>query len=358
MNDQAIGNLRRAVISTLAFAEGVSYPLSALEVWRGLVSAPSAPRGVPVSAVVKVISDLASLGIVREECGVFFLPTSPVDSVRSQALPKGISGREPEGASMLSPNFNHRSRSASNGVDCNERARRYRIAERKFRRARRMARLLRHVPFVRAIAVCNSLAVSNAREDSDIDLFLIAAPRWLWTARLLAVGLLRLLRLRPGETVRDPVCLHFFVSADALDLRDVALPRSPAGSPDLYLAWWATELVPLVDGGVMEHFWKANAWAREQFPNAAPKVPSSRRSVLSPSLISRFLERFVPRGVETFAERLQRKLLPPELSARANRGTEIVLSALRIKCHAEDRRAHYRSLWEERVRSFVSDSTI
>jgi hypothetical protein len=313
-------NLRRAVISTLAFAEGVSYPLSALEVWRGLVSAPSAPRGVPVSAVAKTLSDLTSLGIVREERGVFFLPASP--------------------------------------IDCNERARRYRIAERKFRKARRVARLLRHVPFVRAIAVCNSLAVSNAREDSDIDLFFIAAPRRLWTARLFAVGLLRLLRLRPGETVRDPVCLHFFVSADALDLRDVALPASRAGSPDLYLAWWVTELVPLVDGGVMEHFWKANAWAREQFPNAAPKVPSSRRSVLSPSLVSRFLERLVSRGTEVFAERLQRRLLPPELSARANRGTEIVLSALRIKCHAEDRRAHYRSLWEERVRSFVSNSAI
>ncbi|MEK7516615.1 MAG: hypothetical protein AAB562_03395 [Patescibacteria group bacterium] len=349
-------NLRRAVISTLAFAEGVSYPLSALEVWRGLVSAPSAPRGVHVSAVAKALSDLASLGIVREERGLFFLPTSMVDPVRSQALPNGISGREPEGASVR-PTLSSGATSstpASNGVDCNERARRYRIAERKFRRARRVARLLRHMPFVRAIAVCNSLAVSNAREDSDVDLFLIAAPRRLWTARLLAVGLLRLLRLRPGETVRDPVCLHFFVSADALSLRDVALPRSPAGSPDLYLAWWVTELVPLVDGGVMEHFWKANAWAREQFPNAAPKVPSPRRSVLSPSAVSRFLERLVPQRAEVFAEWLQRKLLPPELSARANRGTEIVLSASRIKCHADDRRAQYRSLWEERVSSLLS----
>lgn len=310
--------LSRCVIGTLAYSEGVSYPLSAVEVWRGLLVHPHTETDISLAAVAQELADLTAAGVVHEDGGLFSLPGSP----------------------MSRP----------------ERACRYRLAERKFRRARRVAKVLRLLPFVRAVAVCNSLAVSNAREDSDVDLFLIAAPRRLWTARLLAVGLLRLLRLRPGEAARDPVCLHFFVSEDALSLHDVALPLSRTGSPDLYLAWWMTELVPLVDGGTMDRFWKANAWAREYFPNAAPKVPSPRRSVFFPSLFSGFLERLVPRGVEVYAERLQRKLLSPELSARANRGTEIVLSADRIKCHAEDRREHYRSRWEERVSSLFSSA--
>ncbi|QQR83776.1 hypothetical protein IPJ72_01025 [Candidatus Peregrinibacteria bacterium] len=67
-----------------------------------------------------------------------------------------------------------------------------------------------HIPFIRMIAVCNTLAYENANAESDIDLFIVVKPKRLWTARLLITGLLQFFGVRRhGAKVAGRFCLSF-----------------------------------------------------------------------------------------------------------------------------------------------------
>ena len=50
---------------------------------------------------------------------------------------------------------------------------RYNIAQEKYKRAELIANIFSYFPFIQFIAVCNSLAYNNVREQSDIDMFII-----------------------------------------------------------------------------------------------------------------------------------------------------------------------------------------
>lgn len=221
---------------------------------------------------------------------------------------------------------------AGRAANVAERQRRYRLAEPKFRRARRFVRALSLLPSVRLVAVCNSLAMSNAHEESDIDLFVVVRPGTIWTTRLIAAGALAALGLRPDEqTGADRLCLSFLVTEEALDLSRVAL--RPA---DPYLNYWLATLVPLFDaGGVFDRFVAANAWVGETLPGFTAPQAGHRRAL--PVRLT------APVGgltslVEPLARRLQMRLFPPVIRRQANQSSDVLISDHILKFHVRDDR--------------------
>lgn len=241
---------------------------------------------------------------------------------------------------------------------------RYRLADRKFRKARRLAAFIRRLPWVRLVAVCNSLAWSNAGPDSDIDLFIVCRPGTLWLARAILVGSLAFLGLRPvrGRSDADRFCLSFFLSEDSLDLRPFALP---GGDP--YLAFWLAGLVPLYDaGGVMERLWAANEWVRRLLPGSGPHRYGRRRAIGCSETarqrdseiarigdhrvsLSRYLVISLSRRLSSLVERLQRRCFPPEIAAAMNRDSRVVVRDDVLKFHVGDRREEFRRRWRDRL---------
>ena len=132
------------------------------------------------------------------------------------------------------------------------RLRRRRLSADRWRQARRFARWLARVPFVRCIAVCGSLAVENGDTEGDIDLFCITAPRRLWIVQLSAMVLRRFAAL--GGT---RVCPNYLVTLDHLEV----YPRN------LYLAHEITQVMPLSGGEAYDRFIAANGWALRVLPN-------------------------------------------------------------------------------------------
>lgn len=225
---------------------------------------------------------------------------------------------------------------------------RYDLSERKFRRVRRFFRFARHAPYLRAVFVCNTLGRSNARKESDIDLFLVAEPGRLWTARLFTTGLAALLRLRPTrEVTEDRLCLSFFLASDALALRGHAIEG------DIYLPHWLHDLFPVHDeAGIAELLQEANSWARAALPGLLPPAPHPRRSFAPvPGAAKRAVERalapFADR-LEAFAKKLQLAWMPDELK-KAGAGSGVVLSDSVLKLHRLDRRAEIRDRYRARV---------
>ena len=224
-----------------------------------------------------------------------------------------------------------------------ERERRYRLAEPKFRRARRVAFLLGLLPSVRLAAVCNSLAWTHAHEDSDIDLFVVVRPGTIWVTRFLVAATLQLLGLRPdGRTQADRICLSFLVTEDYLDLARLALEPD-----DPYLRYWISSLVPLYDaGGVFEAFLAANRWVVDRLPGFAAPQAGHRRRVRSWP--------FVPlmppmRRLEGLARRWQLRHFPDSIRRTANLSSDVVVSDDILKFHVRDERRRIAREFEEKL---------
>ncbi len=209
----------------------------------------------------------------------------------------------------------------------------YRLAAGKFKRAGRVVKILARLPFVRAVAVCNSLAYGNARAESDIDLFIVTAAGGVWWARGLALTLLKLLGLRPE------FCLSFFVDEDNLNLSDLRLAPD-----DIYLAYWLATLYPLFSAeDVYPSLLAANAWPWDyilQMPALAPHPARLGQSKLP----GRALAEYCLRPFSGLAARAQLAVMPPAVKSRVGQNTEVVIMSGVLKFHTNDRRQKY---WEE-----------
>ncbi|WKZ28931.1 MAG: hypothetical protein QY323_05405 [Patescibacteria group bacterium] len=232
-----------------------------------------------------------------------------------------------------------------------ERKSRYALAEGKYARVRKFLRLARHIPYVRAAFVCNTLARSNARPESDIDLYVVAAPGRIWSTRLIVAGLAALLGVRPTATESaDRICLSFFVTGDALNLRALAI------EDDVYLAHWLHELYPVYDeAGITRRSYVENGWLRSVLPETRVQTPSQRRALPSSWLsgkrtIERALDAALGDRLERWSKRRQMAWLPPALRAAAGAGSSnVVLSDTVLKFHDHDRRTEIRDRYREKT---------
>jgi predicted nucleotidyltransferase/DNA-binding HxlR family transcriptional regulator len=141
------------------------------------------------------------------------------------------------------------------------------IALKKLRqwRFRVYLKLLSLLPQIKLIGLSGSLAMQNAKEDDDIDLFIITAKNRLWTARLVAVFLAIVLGLkRPRGVKKAPnrVCLNLF-----FDLADLAIPKQKRSE---FVAHEVLQMKPLVDkDNTYIRFLQANRWVYRFFPNGS-----------------------------------------------------------------------------------------
>lgn len=296
--------IARGTLAAIVYADTQDFPLSAEEAWRWW-QARSTDRSAESSApsragVMAALEQLQTAGQVGQTAGFWYL-----------------AGRAELVAVRLE---------------------RWAFSQRKWRRARRAAGALARLPFVRLVAVCNTLALSNAKPESDIDMLVVTTPGRLWLTRLLVTIALAVRGLwRHGTKIADRVCLSFFVSEAALDFRPLLLqPRDP------YFAHWVDQLVPLFDrGSVLERLRAANAWVREYLPNAFTTLDSRPpTSTTQPRWWEGRLRGHPGDALERFARWLQRSKMRISPSAAAS-GAAVVTDDV-LKFHEQDRRADYR----------------
>ena len=312
--------LEHAILSTLAYYDSFSFPLTAFELWKWL--------------------HLESPGIV------------PSYGDLQQNLEESVFLREKierrDGMYVL--------RGRSEIVDI--RRERYLFAERKYQRLGHALRLLRFVPFIRAIAVCNSLAFSNARSESDVDLLIIPDRTHLWTARMFGTGLAALLRWRPTpERSEDTLCLSFYLADPVASLATLLLSVD-----DIYMRHWIDHLVPVYgDTTLVDRLRGANPWHRDQVPNAYGVMPASRRrtrDTRASRLVKYALEALhqgpVGRMLEHRYGAWQKKHLPEKLKALANKDTRVVMNETMLKFHENDRREVYARTYALRLQELLS----
>jgi hypothetical protein len=320
MNPHAPTHLDRIIIETLAYFDLFSYPLTPFELWKWGIA-----RDGQVPTLATVITHLSDSTYLRDRIG-------------EQEGMIFCKGRE-EIVTL--------------------RKTRYLIAERKFRRVQKAVRFFRFLPFIRAIAVCNTLSYANARDEGDIDLLILTVPGKIWTTRMFATGLAALCQWRPTRMrLRDSLCLSFYLADSAVSLRTLLL----RDRTDLYFRYWLDQLVPVFgDVRAIERLQRANAWAHDILPHAYGNAPCPRRVVPDRGynrIIRRMLEwcHGGPHGrvLERAYCGWQMQHLPKKLKELANTDTRVVLNDTMLKFHTNDRRADFASLHESRIRQLLA----
>ena len=209
---------------------------------------------------------------------------------------------------------------------------------------------LQIVPFIRAVAVCNTLALDNCTSDSDIDLFIITKKNRIFITRFLSTLLFHILGVRRhGEKVSGRFCLSFYVSEDSMDLDEMRLEEDP------YLYYWMRSLqfVYRYEDTTYGRFYKKNAWFTQTVPDGMGDMVKSEQEVFSSVLRKIFefvLGGFLGHWIEGLLEKkhLQRfELNKKKLGSRS----DVVVNRKMLKFHNIDRRAEYNDRFFERYSS-------
>ncbi|MFH1631895.1 MAG: hypothetical protein ABIA47_02625 [bacterium] len=300
-----ITDLEKSIYRTIAYFAYFGYPLTSFEVWKWMLRPGQRYR---LDDVVRALGSSEWLqNQIESQSGFFGL--------------SGNYGNVGDQVRMRHARF-------LNAVD-------------KYKKLRRLLNFLTRIPQVRAIALCNTLAFHYTKPESDIDLFIITDKDRVWTARLLAVTPLRLMRQRPGEAGRDAVDVSFFADPTAFGFEALKIDNS-----DPYLSMWIRALVPVFERqpGVFEDFMLQNPWAARDLPNA-----KLRQRSFQARFRSKWRLPYLPIS-ERMAESLQSKLMPDDLSGRANEDTCVVVRNNLLKFHKNDRRAEIASALRDRMR--------
>jgi hypothetical protein len=168
--------------------------------------------------------------------------------------------------------------------------------------ALRYGRWLAWLPFVQMVALTGALCMRNpASDNDDLDYLLVTKPGRVWLARLLAIVLVRLVRLRGRE-----LCPNYVVAADKLKQH----------RQDLYMAHEVVQMRPLYGQQLYQKMLQYNNWTRDFLPNACPMTLKDNRPGRSKKVFEWLLGGTPGDWLETWEfRRKQRKFASQTLQA-------------------------------------------
>lgn len=347
-------DIRRAVIKTLAYFDLFDYPLTDWEIYKYLWVKDLEVKGVNYIDVKRILDN--GLPDIQRKEGFYFLDgRKHLVSLRKQ---------------------------------------RQNIANKKYKKVRWAMKILSAMPFVRMLAVCNSLAYDNARDESDIDLFIITAKNKIWTSRFYANLLLRVFNLRPKkDDKKDKICLNFFISDANLLQHDANLlidanPLIANGAnggndanggncaglgagkvvrnedhlnlqnlmikDDIYFIYWFKLLTPVYDqGNIFNQLTAQNKWLNEFLNTEIYRTNNLRQMQVGVwvRMTKWILEKLNSFGfMEKIYQRFQMEIMPKNILEKMNKNTEVVVNDRVLKFHVDDDREEFRDRWEDYVK--------
>ncbi|MEK7680670.1 MAG: hypothetical protein AAB348_01315 [Patescibacteria group bacterium] len=234
------------------------------------------------------------------------------------------------------------------------RRRKFVVSDLKLNIAKKAAKKIRSVPFLKAIFVCNSVGSEQATEESDIDFLIITSPRRIWIARGFANIILRLFGLRTyGKKIKNKICLSFFVDSDHLNLCSLK-----AAEDDVHFVYWFQRMLPIYDPeNLYSKFLSENDWAKKFTPNMRTNVIGAGERQVENSKLGAIWKKIwetMWRGaygdlIENQAKQTQWMKIKLAMKEKAEmKDNGVVFADGVIKLHENDTRLNYRDKWEKR----------
>ena len=240
--------IQDAILATLAYYDGLDYPLSAFELYRYLINPQRLKpyidglEAISLKDIYEAVEELINREQVQEENGFYFL-------------------RGRTGLSAL-------------------RLAREKISAQKWRLCLRRAYWLQLAPWIRGMFVSGSLALGTANSESDFDILVLVESKRLYLARLLLSGVASLIgsrRTRYETVAPDKFCFNHYLTTDTLHITHESL----------YNAQTYARLIPMmINPTLAGKFFAENLWINKYVYNFTPHQQTIRRTVRP----SRFLK--------------------------------------------------------------------
>ncbi|MFN3851185.1 MAG: nucleotidyltransferase domain-containing protein [Spirosomataceae bacterium] len=132
-------------------------------------------------------------------------------------------------------------------LECNKKA------QESLKTARLITKILSFIPFIRGVFLSGSIAKDCMNPKSDIDFFIITAPKFLWIARSFCVLLKKTVLFNSEKYF----CFNYIIDEDHLKIVDESL----------FTANEVVTLIPVFGEDVCKRFIDENTWVKHYFPN-------------------------------------------------------------------------------------------
>lgn len=294
-------SLKHAILATLNYFDLFDFPLTAQEIEEYLYGW-SAPADT-------IETEMKSLPQISNKDGFYFL-----------------TGRE--------------------GI-VEQRQKKHLIGHRLWQRVKKFSWLFAICPFVKMVAVCNSLAYGNVKETSDIDLFIVVENKKLALARFFMKVLTQIFALRAHhKKIAERFCLSFFVTEKAMNLSNLAYDFDP------HLAYFAKTITPLFSIKTYnEWLQENNSWTAFYFKKTlSPRLFKIKKHYFASFF--RFLMEIILRLFGKLPEIICNKLLFKrefEHKKKFPYSKGIVINKMVFKFHEEDPRETVAEQFQERL---------
>ena len=299
---QNTDSIKEAIVQAVAFFDQFDYPLTSWELWRAIKIKTSLAE---VLAVLEI-----GIDNLEQQKGFYFLP-----------------GREKTVVARLQ---------------------RHNYALVKIKKAQRICKIFRWLPWIKLAAVANMIGANNLKQGSDIDLFVVTENKKLWLTRFFTAGLSAILHQRPNiKNSQDKICLSFFVTEGGNDLRQFMLQDERGNIQDDYFVYWLVGLAPVYqkEGYEYQDFLTVNAFIKDILPqfnaNLLPEHLTLRG--LANNYYYELVDLFWG-WLEPQAKKLQLRLFPQQIKELMNKDSRVVVDDEVLKLHVNDRRKQYNKM--------------
>ncbi|HUT96235.1 MAG TPA: nucleotidyltransferase domain-containing protein [Candidatus Paceibacterota bacterium] len=178
---------------------------------------------------------------------------------------------------------------------------RQKISDEMWKKTKKIVKWLQFIPYIKMVAVSGSLAMYNARKESDIDLLIVAKSKRIWTARFLATLFFQVIgERRYGKKTAGRFCLNHYIADESLKI----------DFPSLYNAQIYAHLIPILGTGksIYNKFQQENNWINNYLAFYDFQKLKNQQSIKINSFL-RFIARAKEIVLNTFIGNILEKLL-------------------------------------------------
>ncbi len=286
------GDLRAAILCTLAYADVFDYPLTTVEVHRYLIGCQASQSEVLAALESMAGSHVSVIG-------------------RLWALP---------------------GRKEIIGLRCKREAQAEILWPLSLKYGRRIADL----PFVRMVAVTGALAADNVEPDADLDYLIVTRPGYLWVTRAMILAI-----DQATNASQARICPNFILAESHLALDD----------RDLFTAQELARMIPISGMDVYDAMRAQNRWTDAFLPNAQGAPREVTAGISSQGRLKSASEALLASQPTRWLEQWEMRRKIAKFNRQENMNSETRFSADFCKGHFDGHKQRTMEAFQVRLQS-------
>jgi predicted nucleotidyltransferase len=218
--------LEKSILATITYYDVMDYPLTGFEIFKYLIN----PSYI---IAISGIEQNTEIGQIKEIKIIDILKTLDSNNLK-------IHIQEKNGFYSFRDLYQIR-------------IERQKISDEMWEKTKKIIKWLQIIPYIRMVLVNGSMAMYNAKEESDIDLMIVTKNKRIWTTRFLTTIFFQIIgKRRHGKKIKNRFCLNHYITNDFLK----------SSLLNLYTAHLYAHLVPVLEPekGLYGRFQFENRW--------------------------------------------------------------------------------------------------